>query len=91
MLSLRYAAARAKEATSTRPLRTLVFTTVAAIYFVVVHAASIAPVAAENGMVVGAQQLATRVGVAVLKDGGNVLDAAVAVGYAGGAVSGGGG
>jgi gamma-glutamyltranspeptidase/glutathione hydrolase len=45
-------------------------------------AASIAPVAAENGMVVSAQHLATRVGVEVLKEGGNAIDAAVAVGYA---------
>ncbi|MCU7371702.1 gamma-glutamyltransferase [Paucibacter sp. O1-1] len=45
-------------------------------------AASPAPVAAENGMVVTAQHLATRVGVDVLKDGGNAIDAAVAVGYA---------
>ena len=46
------------------------------------QAASVAPVAAENGMVVTAQHLATRVGVDVLKDGGNAIDAAVAVGYA---------
>ena len=46
------------------------------------NAASQAPVAAENGMVVSAQHLATRVGVDVLKDGGNAIDAAVAVGYA---------
>ena len=46
------------------------------------HAASVAPVAAENGMVVAAQHLATRVGVEVLKRGGNAVDAAVAVGYA---------
>jgi gamma-glutamyltranspeptidase/glutathione hydrolase len=46
------------------------------------HAASLAPVPAENGMVVTAQHLATRVGVDVLKDGGNAVDAAVAVGYA---------
>jgi gamma-glutamyltranspeptidase/glutathione hydrolase len=46
------------------------------------HAASMAPVPAENGMVVTAQHLATRVGVDVLKDGGNAIDAAVAVGYA---------
>ena len=46
------------------------------------RAASVAPVAAENGMVVTAQHLATRVGVDVLKDGGNAIDAAVAVGYA---------
>ncbi|HEY9237793.1 MAG TPA: gamma-glutamyltransferase [Burkholderiaceae bacterium] len=46
------------------------------------QAASQPPVAAENGMVVTAQHLATRVGVDVLKDGGNAVDAAVAVGYA---------
>ncbi len=46
------------------------------------HAASQAPVAAEHGMVVTAQHLATRVGVDVLKEGGNAVDAAVAVGYA---------
>ena len=37
-------------------------------------------------MVVTAQHLATRVGVDVLKDGGNAVDAAVAVGYALGVV-----
>lgn len=46
------------------------------------HAASVAPVAAEHGMVVTAQHLASRVGVDVLKDGGNAVDAAVAIGYA---------
>ncbi|MFZ3116798.1 MAG: gamma-glutamyltransferase [Variovorax sp.] len=50
--------------------------------FPAVHAASQAPVAAQNGMVVSAQHLATRVGVDVLKRGGNAVDAAVAVGYA---------
>jgi len=39
-------------------------------------------VAAERGMVVTAQHLATEVGVDVLKRGGNAIDAAVAVGYA---------
>lgn len=48
----------------------------------VASAASQAPVAAQNGMVVSAQHLATRVGVDVLKAGGNAVDAAVAVGYA---------
>jgi len=45
-------------------------------------AASPAPVSADNGMVVTAQAHATRVGVDVLKQGGNAIDAAVAVGYA---------
>jgi gamma-glutamyltranspeptidase/glutathione hydrolase len=47
-----------------------------------VQAASQAPVAGENGMVVTAQHLATHVGLDVLKAGGNAVDAAVAVGYA---------
>jgi gamma-glutamyltranspeptidase/glutathione hydrolase len=45
-------------------------------------AASPAPVSADNGMVVTAQAQATRVGVDILKQGGNAIDAAVAVGYA---------
>src|SRR5436309_302478 len=47
-----------------------------------IQAASMAPVAAEHGMVVTAHQLATKVGVDILKKGGNAVDAAVAVGYA---------
>jgi gamma-glutamyltranspeptidase/glutathione hydrolase len=47
-----------------------------------VRAASPAPVAAKNGMVVTAQEYATRIGVDVLRNGGNAIDAAVAVGYA---------
>jgi gamma-glutamyltranspeptidase/glutathione hydrolase len=62
-------------------LKTLVVLTAAWVGWAA-QAASVAPVAAENGMVVTAQHLATRVGVDVLKDGGNAVDAAVAVGYA---------
>lgn len=40
------------------------------------------PVSAEHAMVVTAQQLATEVGVDILRRGGNAVDAAVAVGYA---------
>jgi gamma-glutamyltranspeptidase/glutathione hydrolase len=46
------------------------------------YAASVPPVAAEHGMVVTAQHIASHVGVDVLKKGGNAVDAAVAVGYA---------
>src|SRR5271154_3172068 len=40
------------------------------------------PVYARNGMVVAQEPLAADVGVAVLKAGGNAVDAAVAVGFA---------
>src|SRR5690242_19814885 len=40
------------------------------------------PVTAKQAMVVSAQHLATQVGLDVLKQGGNAVDAAVAVGYA---------
>ena len=40
------------------------------------------PATGTRGMVVTAQHLATKVGVDVLKSGGNAVDAAVAVGYA---------
>jgi gamma-glutamyltranspeptidase/glutathione hydrolase len=40
------------------------------------------PAQGQNGMVVTADKLATKVGVDILKQGGNAIDAAVAVGYA---------
>jgi len=44
--------------------------------------AAVRPVLAPHAMVVSAQHLATEVGVRILRDGGNAVDAAVAVGYA---------
>jgi gamma-glutamyltranspeptidase / glutathione hydrolase len=44
--------------------------------------ASPLPVSAEKAMVVTSQHLATNVGVEIMKQGGNAVDAAVAVGYA---------
>ncbi|MCW9066022.1 MAG: gamma-glutamyltransferase, partial [Ignavibacteriaceae bacterium] len=40
------------------------------------------PVSAENGMVVSTSSYASKVGVEILKNGGNAIDAAVAVGFA---------
>ena len=37
---------------------------------------------AKNGMVVSSQHFASQIGVDILKEGGNAVDAAVAVGYA---------
>ena len=67
-----------------KPNRFLCAAAIAAVlsFYAIAEAASVAPVAAEHGMVVTAQHLATRVGVDVLKKGGNAVDAAVAVGYA---------
>lgn len=65
-----------------QPFTRTLITTALVLTFSGVQAASQAPVAGENGMVVTAQHLATHVGVDVLKAGGNAVDAAVAVGYA---------
>jgi gamma-glutamyltranspeptidase / glutathione hydrolase len=45
-------------------------------------AASPVPVGANHGIVVTGQHLASQVGADILKQGGNAVDAAVAVGYA---------
>ena len=47
-----------------------------------IYSASKDPVRAKNGMVVSSSNPATKVGVEILKKGGNSIDAAVAVGFA---------
>jgi gamma-glutamyltranspeptidase/glutathione hydrolase len=64
------------------PLQKVVAFVLLCTYCFTALGASRTPVAAEHGMVVTAQHLATQVGVDVLKKGGNAIDAAVAVGYA---------
>jgi len=49
---------------------------------IITNAARFLPVVARNGMVASQEKLATRVGVEILKTGGNAVDAAVAVGFA---------
>ncbi len=48
---------------------------------IVSYASLAQPVWAEHGMVASQEQLATQVGVDILKQGGNAIDAAVAVGF----------
>lgn len=52
------------------------------VYCAPVYAESPDPVRSENGMVVSADKFATDIGVKILKQGGNAIDAAVAVGFA---------
>jgi len=80
----------------TRLLRLLGTVALFAAYFATAHAqiappaqapiltstARFLPVIAKNGMVSSQEKLATRVGVDILKAGGNAVDAAVAVGFA---------
>ena len=49
---------------------------------IITNQARFLPVVAQNGMVAAQEKRATRVGVEILKAGGNAVDAAVAVGFA---------
>jgi gamma-glutamyltranspeptidase / glutathione hydrolase len=52
------------------------------VYVVPTFASFPKPVSAQNGMVVTEQKIASDIGVKILQQGGNAVDAAVAVGYA---------
>lgn len=54
----------------------------AALVSLVLPALAFQPIAARHGMVVAAEPLAADAGVKILKEGGNAVDAAVAVGFA---------
>ena len=63
-----------------------IFSKVILIILFVIQSTEIAksqdPVRAKNGMVVSASDIASMVGVSILEQGGNAIDAAVAVGFA---------
>ncbi|MGA9406583.1 MAG: gamma-glutamyltransferase [Bacteroidota bacterium] len=64
-------------------LRTaIILSTVSGVLFFQSYSASRDPVRAKKGMVVAADPIAANVGLKILKDGGNAVDAAVAVGFA---------
>ena len=67
---------------SASPRLAVLAVALAAVFSGGVQAASMPAVEAKNGMVVSSQHLASKVGVEILKMGGNAVDAAVAVGYA---------
>ena len=77
---------RAARMRNRRALRALLGALAVVVCCVNAHAASQTPLGARHGMVVTGQHLATKVGVDILKQGGNAVDAAVAVGYALGVV-----
>jgi gamma-glutamyltranspeptidase/glutathione hydrolase len=60
---------------------TILFTTTAQALNIIMPESIFTPVAAKNGMVVTSEQLATEIGVQVLKNGGNAIDAAVTIGF----------
>ena len=60
----------------------VILSVVSAVLFFQSYSASRDPVRAKKGMVVAADPIAANVGLKILKEGGNAVDAAVAVGFA---------
>lgn len=78
-LTLPTALAQTTSSESTSPTTTKVAPATSAIYSqMAIHH----PVWAANGMVASQEALATKIGVDIMQQGGNAIDAAVAVGYA---------
>lgn len=67
---------------SSRALRGALLVTAGAAIVPLAHAVSPPPLESTQGMVVTTQRTASDVGAAVLRQGGNAIDAAVAIGYA---------
>jgi gamma-glutamyltranspeptidase/glutathione hydrolase len=66
-----------------RPLRTAIISLLALLFATALAAAQApAPAVARHGMVASQEARATRIGVEVLEQGGNAVDAAVAIGFA---------
>ncbi len=66
-----------------RSIRIILFCTIIITFFLFASCSnSPQPVSAKNGMVVSTSSYASKVGVDILKKGGNAIDAAVAVGFA---------
>jgi len=67
---------------ASRPVLGFILASISAILPAIVSGASHAPLKAKHGMVVSEHRIASEVGLAVLREGGNAVDAAVATGYA---------
>ena len=60
---------------------TVLFTTSVNALNIIMPEAIFTPTQAKNGMIVSGEKIATEIGLQVLKDGGNAIDAAVTIGF----------